>query len=714
MDQQTPNSLPSDEHSELHFEANETECGPVSYDNCVELDKLEQNSVVVVKGRLRENIAFWRSIGASQWLLNVLCEGYCLPFVDFPAIKFFPNHKSALCHAEFVSVEISKLLVSGAIVEVLSADLRVCNSLGVAVNSSGKPRLILDLRYVNQHLRSCKFKYEDVRTAADLFHKGDWFFKFDYSSGYHHLEIFPGHTPFLGFSWRVDGHSSFYKFTVLPFGLSTGPYLFTKVQRTLTKHWRSQGIRIFTYLDDGAGADSSFQEAQEVSDLVRRDVKLSGFVANEIKSQWTPAQRGELLGFVLDLSAGTFQVPQRRVDSFCVLLETVVSKGFVASARQLSRFTGLLSSMGLALGPVVRLWTRSLYRDILRSASWDSPFRMSDDAVSEVLFWQDNFNNSGYPIWSPSPKPEVLSFSDASESGWGGFTAQVGGKVAVGSWSLEEMGRSSTFRELRATRRVLEALAPHLKGSEVLHRTDNKNTEITLSIGSRQADLHDEAVSVYKLCRAYDIRLTVEWVSRDYNVVADELSRIEDENDYMLDRSCFRSLDRLWGPHLVDRFASEKTKQLDRFCSRFLNPGCEAADAFTVSWTGVNNWLFPPPFLVPRVLRHMSVGKEDGTLLVPEWRSAPWWPLLVTRRGRWREFVVDYRQIQPYEGIFVPGSAASSIFSSGTPAFSLLALKLKFSSTSAPINTPSVALYAVDEDASAVLASHGPAGLHSS
>ena len=418
---------------------------------------------------------------------------------------------------------------------------------------------------------------------------------------------------------------------------------------------------------------------------MRRDLKLSGFVANEIKSQWTPAQRGELLVFVLDLSTGTFQVPKRRVYSFCVLLETVVSKGLVASARQLSRFTGLLAFMGLALGPVVRLWTRSLYRDILRSASWDSPFRMSDDAVCEVLFWQDNFNNSGYPIWSPSPKPEVLSFSDASESGWGGFTAQVGGKVAVGSWSLEEMGRSSTLRELRATRRVLEALAPHLKGSEVLHRTDNKNTEIILSIGSRQADLHDEAVSVYKLCRAYDIRLTVEWVSLDYNVVADELSRIEDENDYMLDRSCFMSLDRLWGPHLVDHFASEKTKQLDRFCSRFLNPGCEAANAFTLSWTGVNNWLFPPPFLVPRVLRHMSVGKEDGTLLVPEWRSAPWWPLLVTRRGRWREFVVDSRQIQPYEGIFVPGSAASSIFSSGTPAFSLLALKLKFSSTSAPI-----------------------------
>ena len=195
----------------------------------------------------------------------------------------------------------------------------------------------------------------------------------------------------------------------------------------------------------------------------------------------------------------------------------------MASAHQLSRFTGLLASMGLALGPVVPLWTRSLYRNILGSASWDSPFHMSDDAVCDVLFWCDNFDNSGYPIWLL--KPEVISFSDASESGWGSFTAQVGGKVAVGSWSLEEMGRSSTFRELWATRHVLESLAPHLKGSKVLHRTNNKNTEIILSIGSRKADLRDEAVSIYKLCQAYDIHLTVEWVSRDYNVVADNYCR---------------------------------------------------------------------------------------------------------------------------------------------------------------------------------------------
>ena len=135
VNKQVPNSLPSDEHSTLQFKANDAECELVSYDNCIcDLDKLVQDSVVVVKGRLCENIAFWRSIGASQWLLNVLCESYCLPlnFVGFPVNKFFPNHKSASCHAEFVSAEIS-----------------------ISVN------------------------------------KGGLVFKFDYSSGYHHLEIFP-------------------------------------------------------------------------------------------------------------------------------------------------------------------------------------------------------------------------------------------------------------------------------------------------------------------------------------------------------------------------------------------------------------------------------------------------------------------------------------------------------------------------------------------
>jgi hypothetical protein len=43
---------------------------------------------------------------------------------------------------------------------------------------------------------------------------------------------------------------------------------------------------------------------------------------------------------------------------------------------------------------------------------------------------------------------------------------------------------------------------------------------------------------------------------------------------------------------------------------------------------GENNWLVPPPRLIPEVLRKMEGEKSKGTLIIPEWKSAPFWPLL--------------------------------------------------------------------------------------
>ena len=166
-------------------------------------------------------------------------------------------------------------------------------------------------------------------------------------------------------------------------------------------------------------------------------MQRSGFVANDVKSQWVPVQSGELLGYVLKLHAGTFQVPQRRLDAFHHVLRDIIAHKFVVSARMVARFTGLLASMSLVLGPVVRLWTRSLYyQDILQVILWDSPFQLSADAQGEVVFWEKNICNTGRTVWSCSPKPKVLTYSDGSDSGWSRFAVQVGGQEAVGSWSV--------------------------------------------------------------------------------------------------------------------------------------------------------------------------------------------------------------------------------------------------------------------------------------
>ena len=109
-------------------------------------------------------------------MLHVLEEGYSLPFISLPQEAFFRNHPSAVEDNVFVCTEISKLLLSGTVVEVKSEDLVVHNPLGVVRNSAQKHHLILAFGYVNQYLRSCKFKYNDIHTAAESFHKDDWFF----------------------------------------------------------------------------------------------------------------------------------------------------------------------------------------------------------------------------------------------------------------------------------------------------------------------------------------------------------------------------------------------------------------------------------------------------------------------------------------------------------------------------------------------------------
>jgi len=92
-----------------------------------------------------------------------------------------------------------------------------------------------------------------------------------------------------------------------------------------------------------------------------------------------------------------------------------------------------------------------------------------------------------------------------------------------------------------------------------------------------------------------------------------------------------RWLDRYWGPHDVDRFASGPQTCVVR--SGVYNSlyghgdaGWEWADALSVNWHGKMNWVHPPYMLLDDVLDHAIACKATGTLIVPDWPSASWWP----------------------------------------------------------------------------------------
>ena len=88
----------------------------------------------------------------------------------------------------------------------------------------------------------------------------------------------------------------FYQFNVLPFGLATAPFIFSKLVRVMVTYWRAKGHKVIMSLDDGLGGPSNINEAQQLSDFVRHSLKDFGFLTSQIV-QW--------LGFEWHMKSGT-------------------------------------------------------------------------------------------------------------------------------------------------------------------------------------------------------------------------------------------------------------------------------------------------------------------------------------------------------------------------------------------------------------------------
>ena len=259
----------------------------------------------------------------------------------------------------------------------------------MSVQSNGKKRFILDLRLVNEYLDNVSMKYEDMRTALMFLQKGGFMFKFDLKSGYHHVDICPEHVKYLGFSWKAEGIQSFYTFNHLPFGLSFAPYIFTKLIRPLVKKWRGEGKSIVVYLDDGLCFASTFSQALAMSEEVKTDILSFGFIPIVRESVWLPVSSIEWLGYEINLSLGTFHVPDRRI---LIIKQDIQKSSHKTTARTLAKLVGKIMSTNLVIGNVAKVMTKYFHVCIESRSTWEFAFIISSEARSELDFWYDNIS----------------------------------------------------------------------------------------------------------------------------------------------------------------------------------------------------------------------------------------------------------------------------------------------------------------------------------
>ena len=344
----------------------------------------DKTGEISVRERLKENSHFWKNeLKPSLFVQNIIDNGYIMPFITIPPSFYAPNNKSSLRNSRFVSQAISKLL-KNKYIEELDQKPYCCNPLTVA--ESKKLRLVLDLRHVNSFIKQNKFRYEYLATLSDILSEGDYFTTFDLSSGYHHIEIHPEHRKFFGFEWTFeDGSTKYFHFCVLPFGLSSACYVFTKVLRPFTKRWRGIGIRAIIYIDDGIPASRSFELAKTAGELVKNDLVSAGFVINVEKSDFNPKTKGKWLGTIIETIEMTFTVPSEKTKKLLADIKNVLMQN-VLTPKRLTKITGQLPSMHLAIGPLVRLFTRNMYHEIENRTSWCEPKIISKEKKGKLEF----------------------------------------------------------------------------------------------------------------------------------------------------------------------------------------------------------------------------------------------------------------------------------------------------------------------------------------
>lgn len=274
------------------------------------------------------------------------------------------------------------------------------------------------------------------------------------------------------------------------------------------------------------------------------------------------------------------------------------------------------------------------------------------------------------------PSSNLVVYTDASDTGYGGYCVRTGKNVSHGLWEESERIMSSTWRELAAVDRVLRSFVQFLKGENIKWFTDNANVVSIVQKGSMKNNLQDLAMNIFQICLEYKIGIEIEWIPRELNEQADYLSRIVDFDDWGIVKTVFDDLSREWGPYDIDLFACDYNAKVDKFCSRYWNPFTYAVDAFTINWIDLNAWIVPPFYLIPRVLENLNECKGYGTLVVPLWESSAFWPILISEV--YRSHIVDWKDLPVAKEFYTRGKLGSGIFGKEDLKFRMLAFVFDF------------------------------------
>ena len=567
---------------------------------------------------LQRHLPAWKSLHPCDWILRSITHGYRLQFAKRPPLMrdVIPTVATGQALAA-LREEIQALLAKGAIqrVNLEESPAGFYSKYFLTKKKTGEMRPILDLRGLNRYLKKFRFKMLTTSTLLSRVRRGTWFTSVDLKDAFFHISIYPPHRKFLRFS--LDGEV--YQYTVLPFGMSLSPRVFTKCTQAAVAPLRAQGVRLDTYLDDWLISADSRQEASRQTETVVSHLTSLGFILNYKKSSLVPSQQTTFLGVMLDSTTLMARLTPERIQKFlsCV---AAFRPGTHVPYKACMQVAGFMAS-AIHLVRLGRYYMRPFQR-------WMIALRIPSSQGSRMVYVTTACARTLQPwrraaLLSQGVRVGMVSSlkvitTDASLTGWG---AVHEGMSAKGTWSPAFRTKHINYLELMAVLLALKRFEPFVKDCHVLVRTDNTATKYYINkqggLASLELDALARELALWCDSRLKSIRAS--HLAGLQNNGADLLSRGRYYyDDWSLHPGVAEQIFNRYGRPQVDLFASEENAK----CSRFFSIRGTAPlglEALAHAWPRELLYAFPPFRLIPQVLDRVRRLGLSVLLVAPGW-----------------------------------------------------------------------------------------------
>ena len=202
--------------------------------------------------------------------------------------------------------------------------------------------------------------------------------------------------------------------------------------------------------------------------------------------------------------------------------------------------------------------------------------------------------------------------------------------TASGLWSQDEIQLHINILEMKAAFLALKSFAKDLRDKHILILADNKCTVAYIREmgGSHSLLCNDIARDMWEWAIARNLWLSASYLPGKMNLIADNKSRVFNvDTEWKLNPEVFSIVRSHFDePINIDLFASYENHQLKPFVAWNSDPEAFHIDAFTLNWSKLDFWAFPPFSLLPRVLQKISQEKATGVVVLPHWCTQSWFP----------------------------------------------------------------------------------------